>query len=318
MKSWATLEIQTKAMSKNDFHVPVLCFTAIEGLAIKTEGRYIDVTFGGGGHSLELLDKLGKNGRLMLMDQDSDAASNIPDDERVQFIAANFQFLQNFARHNGFIPADGILADLGVSSHQFNSGGKGFSTRFDGPLDMRMNTAIEKNASDVVNAYSEEDLTKTLSLYGEIKNSRKLAKNIIKYREKKAIQQTSELKEIAEKTALKPHKKNQYTAQVFQAIRIEVNDELSALKKMLEQSSEVIKKGGRLVVISYHSLEDRLVKNYLKHGNFEGQAQKDLYGKMMKPFDEINKKPMVPDEKEIAENPRARSAKMRIGVRNGE
>lgn len=304
-------------MENRNYHVPVLCFTAIEGLNIRPDGKYIDVTFGGGGHSREILSRLNENGRLLVFDQDPDAKKNVPDDPRITFVPANFSFLKNFARLHNFMDADGILADLGVSSHQFDEGGKGFSIRFEGPLDMRMNPQQELSAATVVNEYDEKQLMEILKSYGEVKNARRVAQQIISSRAT-PLKSTTDLIEVVKKVGPKGKKENQFLAQVFQAIRIEVNGELEVLKKMLEQSVDVLKEGGRFVVISYHSLEDRLVKNFFKRGSFSGEVEKDFYGNVLKPLDEVTRKPVIPTDEEIAENPRARSAKMRIAEKHGK
>lgn len=307
-----------KIMENNVYHVPVLLKTAVEGLNIKPDGKYIDVTFGGGGHSLEILKALNEKGRLLVFDQDPDAAKNVPDDHRVTFVNANFSFLKNFARVHQFMNADGVLADLGVSSHQFDAGEKGFSTRFSGPLDMRMNPSTVLTAADVVNTYEANDLMRILRLYGELKNYRKIVFEIIRVREINKIETTEALVELIQKLLPYDKKIHRTLAQVFQAIRIEVNGELDVLEKMLEQGKDVLAQGGRFVVISYHSLEDRLVKNYFKRGSFEGGVEKDFYGNVLKPFKEVERKPIVPSQDEIDLNPRARSAKMRIAERDGE
>lgn len=310
--------METLTTMKSNYHEPVLCFTAIEGLNIQPDGKYIDVTFGGGGHSRVILSKLSDKGRLLVFDQDPDAKENVPDDPRITFVPSNFSFLKNFARLHDFMNADGILADLGVSSHQFDQGEKGFSIRFSGPLDMRMNPGQGLSAAKVVNEYDVEDLVRIFKLYGEIKNAKRLASAIEVKRNEVELNTTDALIEVVKSVGPKGRKENQYLAQVFQAIRIEVNGELEVLKKMIVQAEEVLKPGGRFVVISYHSLEDRLVKNYFKRGSFEGEVEKDFYGNVLKPFDEVARKPIVPGEEEIAENSRARSAKMRIAEKHGE
>ena len=291
------------------YHHPVLLEESIEGLNIRPDGVYVDVTFGGGGHSKEILKYL-TSGRLVAFDQDPDAAQNVIDDARFTFVPQNFENLKRFLKLHKAVPVDGILADLGVSSHQFDVAERGFSTRFEGDLDMRMGKAGDLTAATVVNEYDQEALQRVLSLYGEVKNARTAANAIVAARKNKPVTTTSELKEI-----LKPLARgleHKYLAQVYQAIRIEVNREMEALKALLEQSAEVLKEGGRLVVISYHSLEDRLVKNYMKRGSFEGELVKDFYGKQLKPFKTINSKPIVAGGAEVKRNKRARSAKMRI------
>ena len=293
------------------YHKPVLLQESVDGLDIKNDGVYVDVTFGGGGHSREIVSRLGKEGKLYAYDQDKDAEQNIIEDGRFELVRQNFRYLKNYLRFYNAIPVDGVLADLGVSSHQFDEGERGFSIRFEGPLDMRMNQGSELTAEKVVNEYEEDELIRIFKEYGEVKNARKLVFEIINRREEKRIKSTNELIEVVEK--LVPGKmKNKYLAQVFQALRIEVNDELNALKEMLEQSYEVLKPGGRLSVITYHSLEDRLVKNFIKKGKFEGELEKDFYGNPMLKFKQVTRKPVLPTEKEIKENNRARSAKLRI------
>lgn len=297
------------------YHRPVLLKECLEGLNIKPDGIYVDVTFGGGGHSKAILEKLGKGGKLFAFDQDKDAAKNVPDDARLTFIPQNFSFMKNFLRMYEATQVDGILADLGVSSHQFDEAGRGFSIRFDATLDMRMNQGSGKTAAKVLNEYGEAELKRIFREYGEVDNAGKLVKLIADARLLQPITGTEQLKAIIAPSMPK-FKEHQYLAKVFQALRIEVNDEMDVLKKMLEQALEVLKPGGRLVVMSYHSLEDRLVKNFLKSGNFEGEQQKDFYGNIHRPFHLITKKPVVPAEEEIEENNRARSAKLRIAEKN--
>ena len=292
------------------YHRPVLLKESINGLAIKPDGIYVDVTFGGGGHSAEILKQL-SNGKLVAFDQDNDAMNNKFDDERFIFVNSNFIFLKNFLMFYKVMPVDGILADLGISSYQIDEPSRGFSTRFDGALDMRMNKNIDLDAGKVINNYSEKELKNIFSKYGEIRNSGKLASALINKRKEKKITTTEDLKNAIRSCIIKKNE-NKYFAQVFQAIRIEVNDELGALKKFLKETVNVLKPGGRLVVISYHSLEDRLVKNFMKSGNFEGDIKKDFYGNPQFDFKLINKKPIIPAEAEIKVNKRARSAKLRI------
>lgn len=292
------------------YHKPVLLKESIAGLAIEKGGIYVDTTFGGGGHSKEIIKNL-KNGKLFGFDQDEDALDNVIDDNRFIFIDHNFKFLKNFLRFHNAIPCDGILADLGVSSHQFDKAERGFSIRFEGELDMRMNKRADITAKEVLNNYAKDDLKRIFYRYGEIKNANKLATAIVENREKNKINTTTTLVEIAKKCA-KKGQENKYLAQIFQAVRIEVNEELEILEEMLLQSLDVLKPGGRLVVITYHSLEDRIVKNFLKCGNFEGKVEKDFYGNVLTPFKLINRKPIIPESKEIEENSRARSAKLRI------
>lgn len=301
------------------YHKPVMLQQCIEGLAIRQEGIYVDVTFGGGGHSKEIIDRL-KEGTLYAFDQDADARVNaeklsdqLKQKRSFTFIESNFRYLKRYLKFHGVTQVDGILADLGVSSHQIDEASRGFSTRFDGDLDMRMDQNAEISAKKVVNEYTEPDLVHILSAYGEIKNARTLANAIIRERAT-PITRSQQLKDIA--SALAPRgKEAKYLAQVYQAIRIEVNDEMGALKEFLEQTTEVIKPGGRLVIMSYHSLEDRLVKNFMNTGNFKGVMEKDFYGHEIRPFKPITKKPVVADEEEIKENARARSAKLRVGER---
>ncbi len=293
------------------YHVPVLLQESLEGMAIRPEGIYVDVTFGGGGHSREILRRLG-NGRLFGFDQDADAELNIPDDRRFTFVRSNFRYLYNFMRYHQVAgEVDALLADLGVSSHHFDDKERGFSFRFEGNLDMRMNTRAGKTASDVLNTYTEEDLANVFYFYGELKFARRIAASVVKARAEKSISTIADLLEIA-KPFVGKDKEKKVLAQVFQALRIEVNDEMRALKEMLQGALKVLKPNGRLVVITYHSLEDRLVKNFLKTGNFEGLAEKDFYGNVQSPFRLTNNKVIVPTEEEIGRNPRSRSAKLRI------
>lgn len=283
----------------------------MDGLAIKPDGIYVDVTFGGGGHSKGILNLLGPSGRLFAFDQDPDALKNTIDDERFRLIHQNFRFLKNNLRFAGVTQVDGVLADLGISSHQIDEGSRGFSTRFDADLDMRMGKVGDLDAKKVVNEYSEEELHRIFGMYGEIINAKTLAKAIVTARLTEPILTINQLKSIAEKVAPK-RKENKYYAQLFQALRIEVNRELEALEAFLQQSVEVLKPGGRLVVMSYHSLEDRLVKNFMQKGKFRGEVEKDFYGNEIKPFKVINRKVITASEDEIRENVRARSAKLRV------
>lgn len=294
------------------YHVPVLLQESLEGMNITPEGTYVDVTFGGGGHSREILRRLGAEGHLYGFDQDADAEQNIPADSRFTFVRSNFRYLYNFMRYHQVAgEVDGLLADLGVSSHHFDDQERGFSFRFDGDLDMRMNTRAGKTAADIVNTYTEEALADVFYLYGELKISRKLAAVIVKSRAVKKITTIGELLEVV-KPFIGKDKEKKFLAQVFQALRIEVNDEMRALKEMLQGTLKVLKPEGRLVVITYHSLEDRLVKNFLKTGNFEGKAEKDFFGNVNSPFRLVNTKVIVPTDAEIERNPRSRSAKLRI------
>jgi len=292
------------------YHNPVLLNESIEGLRIVPEGTYVDVTFGGGGHSREILSML-TTGKLIAFDQDPDAKNNLIHDERFLFVNNNFSYLTNFLKLYHDEPVDGILADLGVSSHQFDVGERGFSTRFDAPLDMRMNQSSSVTAEEIVNGYSESQLNTILKEYGELKNSYYITRGILKAREQKRITTTTELTEVV-KQYFPAHKLNKYLAMVFQALRIEVNDELGALKTLLEDGFKSLKPGGRFVVISYHSLEDRLVKNFFKSGNFEGKLEKDFFGNVLVDMINITGRPLIPSTKEMEKNPRARSAKLRI------
>lgn len=291
------------------YHNPVLLEKSVEGLLIKADGIYVDATFGGGGHSREVLSHL-KDGKLIAFDQDEDAEMNVPDDERIEFINANFRYLKRFLKLNSYEEVDGILADLGVSSYQFDNAVKGFSIRTEGPLDMRMSKSIQVSAKDIVNNWELDELKNIFFFYGELKNAYKIASEIVKARKENSIETTTRLVELLKHLA-KRGKENKFFAQVFQALRIEVNNELESLKELLIQSLEVLKPGGRLVVISYHSLEDRLVKNFFKSGNFEGVIEKDFYGNDLSPIKPVGKL-IVPGEDEIIKNNRARSAKLRI------
>ncbi len=298
-----------------DYHNPVMLQECIDGLNIKPDGIYVDVTFGGGGHSLAILKYLGPKGRLLAFYQDSDAQNNLPKDDRLTFIDQNFRYLKNNCRLQGAIPADGILADLGVSSHQFDQPERGFSIRFDADLDMRMDQSGLLTAKQVVNTYSEEQLHRIFGIYGEIKNAKTLAQTLVTQRLNKSIDTVDELKKAISKLIPKG-KENKYLAQVFQALRIEVNQELEALKEFLEQTVDVLKTQGRLVVMSYHSLEDRLVKNYIAKGKFQGELEKDFFGNPIKPLESITRKAIVASGDEIKLNNRARSAKLRIAEKN--
>lgn len=287
---------------------------SLDGLAIESDSCIVDVTFGGGGHSRAILDELGEEGLLLAFDQDNDAIANQWDDERLLFAPGNFRFLINFVKFFDVLPVDAVLADLGVSSHQFDVPERGFSIRNSGRLDMRMNQDAQITAEYVVNRYGEQDLYRIFNLYADIKIVHKLVKTLVLKRREKAIETTGDLVAVLESIA-PPKKQNQFFAQVFQAIRIEVNDEMGALRDMLYQSAKVIRSGGRLVVISYHSIEDRMVKNFIRTGNVEGKEEKDVFGQTNAPFKAITKKPLIPTEKEIEENPRARSAKLRVAER---
>lgn len=293
------------------YHVPVLLKESVDGMNICPNGTYVDVTFGGGGHSREILSRLEKDGRLLGFDQDEDAERNIVDDPRFIFVRSNFRYLHNFLRYHDIEKVDAILADLGVSSHHFDDSERGFSFRFDGALDMRMNKRAGLTAADVVNTYAEERLADIFYLYGELKNSRKLASVIVKARANGQIKTIGEFLEIIKPLFGREREKKEL-AKVFLALRIEVNQEMEALKEMLTAATEALKPGGRLVVITYHSLEDRMVKNIMKTGNVEGKTTQDFFGNLQTPFKLVNNKVIVPDEKEIERNPRSRSAKLRI------
>lgn len=293
------------------YHIPVLLKESVNGLAIKPNGIYVDVTYGGGSHSKEILSHLDQDGKLMAFDQDEDAIDNKSDDPRLLFINQNFRYMKNFLRLYNAMPADGILADLGVSSHQFDSPERGFSIRTDGLLDLRMDNKKSTTAAYVINNYSENELLRIFREFGEIDNANHLAKTIVLARKTEEIKTINQFKTIID-NCIDKRKENKYLAQVFQALRIEVNAELEALKEMLKQTVEVLKPGGRIVIISYHSLEDRLVKNFMRSGNFEGKIGKDFFGNINTPFKIITRKPIVPTEEEVNKNSRARSAKLRI------
>ena len=297
-------------MEHNEYHNPVLLTETVDGLNIKPNGVYVDVTFGGGGHSKEIMRRLGPDGKLFAFDQDTDALANALDDERFQLINENFRFIKRFLRLYGIKQVDGILADLGVSSHQFDVAERGFSTRFDAALDMRMNQNGNLSAYEVVNEYDEKALAQLFFDYGELKNARGLAAAIANARKTEPIKNTEQLKKVLS-CFLPAHKSNKILAQIYQAIRIEVNQEMDVLKEFLEQSLELLKPEGRLSIISYHSLEDRLVKRFMKNGMFEGEPERDFFGRYEVPFKTIGKH-IVPTETEIEQNNRARSAKLRI------
>ena len=299
------------------YHVPVLLKESVDGMMIRPDGTYVDVTFGGGGHSREILSRLGEGGRLLGFDQDEDAERNIVNDPHFTFVRSNFRYLHNFLRYHNIEKVDAILADLGVSSHHFDDSERGFSFRFDGELDMRMNKRAGLTAADVVNTYEEERLANLFYLYGELKNSRKLASVIVKARANGAIKTIGEFLEVIKPLFGREREKKEL-AKVFQALRIEVNQEMEALKEMLTAATDALKPGGRLVVITYHSLEDRLVKNIMKTGNVEGKANQDFFGNLQTPFKLVNNKVIVPSEEEIERNPRSRSAKLRIAEKKVE
>ena len=296
----------------NQYHIPVLLSQSVDGLIINPAGVYVDVTFGGGGHSAYLLEKLTDKGRLIAFDQDEDAKTNLIADSRFEFVPQNFAFVKNNLRLLGVREVDGVLADLGVSSHQFDVAERGFSFRFSGDLDMRMSQDVELTAANIVNEYTEDDLRTLFKVYGELKNAFAVASRIVYKRRKGVVFNTTQdlveqIKDLAPRG-----KDNTFLAKVFQALRIEVNDEMGVLKSLLSQCGQIVKKGGRISFITYHSIEDRMVKNYIKTGNVEGELKKDFYGNIERPFKEVNRKPVVADEEEVKKNNRARSAKLRI------
>ena len=295
------------------YHIPVLLNASIEGLNLNPDGIYVDATFGGGGHARAILSQLRK-GILAAFDRDNDSQANLPDDERLLLFPNNYRFIQNFLAYKELSPVDGILADLGVSSHQFDAAERGFSFRFDGPLDLRMDIETGLPASQIVNEYPEDQLIHLFSAYGEIKNSRTLAREILKARTQKAIESTQDLK-TAIQAILPKNQEHKYLAKVFQALRIEANQELESLQVFLEQTPDLLKQGGRLVIISYHSLEDRMVKNFMRSGRIDGKEEKDFYGNSKSPFRVITRKAIQADEAEISNNNRARSARLRIAER---
>ena len=296
------------------YHVPVLLEESVGGLDIKPGGIYVDVTFGGGGHSKEILKRLDEKGRLFGFDQDEDAERNIVDDDRFTFVRSNFRYLRNWMRYYGVDHIDGLLADLGVSSHHFDDETRGFSFRFDAPLDMRMNKRDGKTAADVLNDYSEEQLSDIFYIYGELKNDRKIAASVVQARSAQRIETTGDLVKATEKCFQREREKKEM-AKMFQALRIEVNHEMDALKEMLYAACSLLKEGGRLSVITYHSLEDRMVKNMMKAGNVEGKVTQDFFGRTESPLRQIGSKVIVPSEEEQQRNPRSRSAKLRIAER---
>lgn len=298
------------------YHNPVLLEECLDGLAIRPDGVYVDVTFGGGGHSKAILGRLGEKGRLLAFDQDSDARANAQaiDDKRLTFIDANFRYLQKYLRLYAVKQVDGILGDLGVSSHQFDTPERGFSTRFEANLDMRMNQRAGATARDILETYSAEELHRILGMYGELQNAKTAAQAIVAARANRPIETVNDLKAALQRYTPRG-KENKYFAQVFQALRIEVNDEMGALQEFLTQSAEVLKPEGRLVVMSYHSLEDRLVKNFIGKGKFYGEVEKDLFGNDLKPLQSVTRKPIEASAEEIAQNSRARSAKLRVAAK---
>ena len=292
------------------YHIPVLLKESVDGLAIQPDGIYVDVTFGGGGHSKEILSRLGSKGHLYSFDQDADAEKNIVDDDRFTFVRSNFRYISQWMRYYGIEKIDGLLADLGVSSHHFDDETRGFSFRFDAPLDMRMNKRAGQTAADILNDYSEEQLSDLFYLYGELKNARKIAKAVCDYRKQQRLETTAHLAE-ATGDLMRSEREKKDMARLYQALRIEVNHEMDALRDMLKGATEWLREGGRLSVITYHSLEDRIVKNVMKAGNAEGRVEQDFYGRITSPFRLINKA-TTPDEAEQQRNPRSRSAKLRI------
>lgn len=304
-------------MEEAVYHIPVLLTPTVDGLNVRPEGTYADMTFGGGGHSREILRRLGEKGRLFGFDQDADAEQNIVNDARFVFVRSNFRYLKNWMRYHGVEQLDGILADLGVSSHHFDAPDRGFSFRFEGRLDMRMNQRAEHTAEEVLNTYDEERLATLFRLYGEMKNGRRMAAAIVQRRAQAPLHTIGDFLEVVRPLLGRDREKKEL-AKAFQALRIEVNHEMDALKEMLQAAATLLRPGGRLAVLTYHSLEDRLVKNLIKSGNFEGEIQQDFYGRVQTPFRAVNSKVIVPDEEEQQQNPRSRSAKLRIAERKDE
>ncbi len=297
--------------NNTNYHIPVMLSECLDGLKINPDGTYVDVTFGGGGHSKSIFEKLSSKGRLIVFDQDPDAIKNAWEAPNFHFIPSNFAFISNHLKMLGIKQVDGILADLGVSSHQFDEADRGFTIRANAPLDMRMNQSGDLTAAKVVNSYEEHQLIALFRNFGELTNARKVAGEIVSKRSERKIKTTQDLMDVLRYCAPR-HKEHKFFAQVFQALRIEVNNELDVLEKFLVQSAEVLRPGGRLVVMSYHSLEDRLVKNFMKRGSIDGEITKDFFGNILKPFDEIVRHPIVPSDEEVEMNSRARSAKLRI------
>jgi len=302
-------------MDKQIYHVPVLFHESIEAMKLNEGNVFVDVTYGGGGHSKEILKNISDDSFLVAFDQDDDALDNIVDDEKLVFVNANFRFLKNFLKYHELDSVDAILADLGVSSHQFDEAKRGFSIRSTGQLDMRMNQNADLTAFKVVNKYTDKELYRVFNSYADLKNVGKVVPTIITSRRQNAIETTADLVTLME-PLVKGKKQNQFLAQIFQAIRIEVNDEMGALEDMLEQAAQVLKPGGRLVVISYHSIEDRLVKNFIRSGKFDGKIEQDMFGNVEKPLSAVNRKPIIPTTDENVRNTRARSAKMRVATKN--
>lgn len=306
-------------MDLMEYHKPALLYECLEGLSISPDGTYVDATFGGGGHSQEILEQLSAKGKLFAFDQDPDAANNVFEDDRFIFIQQNFSFLRNFLRMYNAIPIDGLLADLGVSSHQFDVPKRGFSFRFSGPLDMRMNQKGDLTATKLINEYDEENLERIFREYGELRNARQIVDRILAKRETQSINTVESLKDLLQDMSVEKYR-HKFLAQVFQALRIEVNQELKVIQDLLEQAVEVLKIGGRIAVITYHSLEDRMVKNFFKTGNIDGEQKKDFYGNLIRPLQPVNRKPIIPSKEELALNNRVRSAKLRIAekINNSE
>ena len=297
-----------------EYHNPVLLKESVDALVVNPDGVYVDCTFGGGGHSREILSRLSEKGRLISFDQDEDAKGNIIADDRFQLVMQNFSFLKNNLRYLGIKNVSGVLADLGVSSHQFDTPERGFSIRFDGDLDMRMNQSQKITAAKILNEYEESALADVFYNYGELRTSRRMAREVVSERKKQPFKTTEQLKQLF--SYIPKNKENKFLAQLFQALRIEVNDEMAALRELLMQCGEIIEPGGKMVMISYHSLEDRLVKRYMKMGMFEGEPERDVFGNWDAPFSPVQSKVIVPSEEEIEKNPRARSAKMRVAIKN--
>ena len=299
----------------SEYHTSVLLDESVTALVDSIDGVYADATFGGGGHTAEILSRLSNNGRVLAFDRDEDAIKNKPDDSRLTLIRNNFRFIHNYVLYEGYHDGiDGVIADLGVSSHQFDTAERGFSFRYDAPLDMRMNTTAGMTAADLINTWDEAEIARIMKLYGEVDNSRKIAQLICKAREKNPIVTTADLTKAIE-TALPKFAEHKFLAKVYQALRIEVNQEMKSLEKFLTGAAASLKPGGRLVVITYHSLEDRMVKNFIKAGNIDGEMQKDFFGNQTAPLKAVNKKPILPREEEIAANTRARSAKLRVAIK---
>ena len=310
----------------SEYHTPVLLNESISALITNPDGTYVDATFGGGGHTAEILSRLSENGKVIAFDRDSDAIHNKLDDPRLMLVHNNFRFVHNYILHDAYengsenpqeAKIDGILADLGVSSHQFDTAERGFSFRYDAPLDMRMNTEAPLTAADVLATYEQNELDKIFRIYGEVENARKVSQLIVAARQEKPIQTTGDLHEVLE-PVLPKFAEHKYLAKIYQALRIEVNQEMKSLEKFLEGTAASLRPGGRLVVITYHSLEDRMVKNFIKSGNVSGEIQKDFYGNNLSPYTAVNRKPILPQEEEIASNTRARSAKLRVAEKTEE